>query len=131
MQSVLLVHDEGRSRADFAMLAPKLAAAGYRVLAIDLRGHGDSKLPAPLAETDWPKLVGDVDAGVGWLHDRGATEIHVLGVGLGANLALADAASNTAINDLVLLCPSLNAHGVRPSSAMRRPSSVPTYTRPS
>lgn len=117
-RGILLVHDEGRTRADWSALATKLANAGFRVLAIDLRGHGASTLPAPLAETDWPKLVQDVSTGAAWLQQAGVTEIHLVGARLGANLGLNAAATNPAIVDVVLLSPSLNIHGVKVSATI-------------
>ena len=116
-RAVLLVHDAERSREDFSTLAPRLASAGYHVLAIDLRGHGQS-VHAPASDADWSPLVGDVEAGVGWLRAQGATEVHVLGVGAGANLALSAAAATPTVTDLILLAPALNAHGVRVATAI-------------
>jgi pimeloyl-ACP methyl ester carboxylesterase len=117
-KGVLLVHDEGRTRADWASFAGKLAAGGFHVVTIDLRGHGGSALPAPLAETDWPKLVADVDAGVALLKSKGATEVHVVGARTGGSLALAAASDNADVTDLVLLTPVLSAHGLKLSAAM-------------
>jgi alpha-beta hydrolase superfamily lysophospholipase len=119
------VHDEGRTRADWATFAGKLASNGFHVVALDLRGHGGSALPTPLAEADWPKLVADVDAGVGWLKTHGATEIHVVGARTGASLALTSAAANADVKDLVLLTPSLTAHGLKLSTAIGAVASRP------
>jgi pimeloyl-ACP methyl ester carboxylesterase len=116
-RAILLVHDAARSRADFSTLAPRLASAGYHVLAIDLRGHGASAA-STATDADWSPLVGDVEAGVGWLRDHGATEVHLLGVGAGANLALSAAAATPSVTDLILLSPALNAHGVKVSTAI-------------
>ncbi|WP_182885129.1 alpha/beta fold hydrolase [Microbispora sp. H10885] len=41
---VVLVPGMGDSRRAYRFLAPVLAAAGYRVAAVDLRGHGESSL---------------------------------------------------------------------------------------
>ena len=41
---VLLAHGIGDSRHSYRFLAPALAAAGYRVAAVDIRGCGDSSL---------------------------------------------------------------------------------------
>ncbi|MEQ1569607.1 MAG: alpha/beta hydrolase [Myxococcota bacterium] len=115
-RGVVLVHDEARSRADYATLAPRLASAGYLVIAVDLRGHGASS-PGPLTEADWPKLVADVGAAIGWLGHQGATEVHLVGTGLGANLAVNAAADTPAVTDLVLLSPTPARHGVRIAGA--------------
>ncbi|GAA2683659.1 MULTISPECIES: alpha/beta fold hydrolase [Actinosynnema] len=45
---VVLAHGMGDSRAAYRFTAPRLAAAGYRVAAVDLRGHGESS-------TGWPE----------------------------------------------------------------------------
>jgi pimeloyl-ACP methyl ester carboxylesterase len=39
---VVLVHGTGDTRKTFRFLAPELAAAGYRVAAMDVRGYGES-----------------------------------------------------------------------------------------
>lgn len=41
---VVLSHGIGDTRKAFRSLAPRLAAAGYRVAAADMRGHGDSSM---------------------------------------------------------------------------------------
>lgn len=41
-QSILLLHGGGQSRSAWRGAARRLAAAGYRACAFDLRGHGDS-----------------------------------------------------------------------------------------
>ena len=42
-QPVVLLHGGGQTRHAWGVTAKRLAAAGYRVVAIDLRGHGDSE----------------------------------------------------------------------------------------
>jgi pimeloyl-ACP methyl ester carboxylesterase len=44
---ILLAPSLGDVRAEYRFLAPKLAEAGYRVVSLDLRGHGESSV-------DWP-----------------------------------------------------------------------------
>jgi len=76
---VILLHDAGQNRSSFDLLVPVLHHAGLAVLAIDLRGHGESIEPAALrlrtraAERD-PKLyremVNDVQAAYRWLAHR-------------------------------------------------------------
>ncbi|GAB2568845.1 alpha/beta fold hydrolase [Nocardia heshunensis] len=48
---VVLSHGMGTWRADFRHLVAPLVAAGYRVVNVDMRGHGDSSL-------DWPSVTG-------------------------------------------------------------------------
>ncbi|MFI9642067.1 alpha/beta fold hydrolase [Micromonospora sp. NPDC051925] len=44
---VVLAHGMGDSREAYRFLAPALAQAGYRVAAVDLRGHGESSVGWP------------------------------------------------------------------------------------
>ncbi|MER7996882.1 alpha/beta fold hydrolase [Micromonospora chalcea] len=52
---VVLAHGMGENRAAFRHLTPRLVAAGYRVAAVDVRGHGDS---SPRWPTYAPEHVG-------------------------------------------------------------------------
>ncbi|MDF5755295.1 alpha/beta hydrolase [Spongiactinospora sp. TRM90649] len=44
---IVLAHGIGDSRRTYRFLAPKLAAAGFRVAAMDVRGHGESSIGWP------------------------------------------------------------------------------------
>jgi pimeloyl-ACP methyl ester carboxylesterase len=48
---VVLAHGMGTRRQDFRHVVGPLAAAGYRVVNVDMRGHGESSL-------DWPSVTG-------------------------------------------------------------------------
>lgn len=117
---VVLVHDKGRSSADWGPFAEKLASQGFHVVAVDLRGHGASKPPDTLGEADWPKTPQDVAAAVAHLKGKGATKIALLGAGFGANAALAAAADDVGVTNLVLLSPGLNINGVTVGAAMEK-----------
>lgn len=83
---VVLLHGNGASLHDWIYLAPSLERAGYRVLAVDLLGHGDSPKPAA------PEAY-HVDAisehMLRWLEGRHTQEPLVLvGHSLGGYLAL-------------------------------------------
>jgi pimeloyl-ACP methyl ester carboxylesterase len=55
---VVLSHGIGDRRQAYRFLAPKLAAAGYRVVSADLRGHGESSMGwASISRTD---VAGDL-----------------------------------------------------------------------
>jgi pimeloyl-ACP methyl ester carboxylesterase len=63
---------------------PALTAAGYRVIAPDLRGFGGSGKPASLAAYSAPSLVGDV---TGLLDTLGVERAHLVGHDWGAAVA--------------------------------------------
>lgn len=115
-RGVVLVHGEGRSAGDWTWLAEKLATRGHRVVAVDLRGHGESD--GSVAEEDWSKMVADVRAAVAHLRGRGATELVLVGSRVGANLALNAAAVEPAVTGLVLVSPGMNLHGVPVKQAL-------------
>lgn len=114
---VVLVHMVGRNRGDWADLAGELQAAGYAVLAIDLRGHGESG-----GSKAWTKMTADVEAAVDFLRRQGdtdATRIGIVGASIGANLALVVAAADPQVKTVVLLSPGLDYRGVQTEEAMR------------
>lgn len=117
-KGVVLVHDAGKDRSEWGGLAAKLSTSGFHVVSVDLRGHGASGGATPTTDADWQAVVADIDAAVAWLTQRGATNLHVVGSATGANLALNAAAANPAVDDIVLLSPGLNTHGVKVSSAI-------------
>ncbi|MDP1846580.1 MAG: alpha/beta fold hydrolase [Solirubrobacteraceae bacterium] len=90
--AVIALHGTGSSRLGVVRHARLLARYGYGVLALDLRGHGESDGRSTSAP--WT-LDEDVDAAVGWLAARPEVEarsVGLLGVSLGAEVALRVAA---------------------------------------
>jgi pimeloyl-ACP methyl ester carboxylesterase len=113
-KGVLLVHMENGSANDWEFFANRLKRSGFNTLAIDLRGHGGSRLPTgTLQKSDWPKMKADVKAGVDWLAKKGVENIVVVGASIGANLALQVAAEDSRVNQIILLSPGHNIKGVR------------------
>jgi pimeloyl-ACP methyl ester carboxylesterase len=96
---LLLIHGLGTSSDDWAVLAPRLART-YRVLTVDLPGHGTS--PALFENPSVPAIADvlerDLDA-------QGLTRVHLLGNSLGGRLALELAARKRALS-VVALAPS-------------------------
>jgi pimeloyl-ACP methyl ester carboxylesterase len=85
--AVLLVHGFASSRRDNWVRTrwlPPLVDAGFRVVAPDLRGHGDSSRPRRLAAYSVPRFVADL---VAVLDAADARVAHVVGYSLGARLA--------------------------------------------
>ena len=57
---VVLLHGFPELAHSWRHQLPALAAAGYRAVAPDLRGYGDSDAPTEVADYAFPKLVGDI-----------------------------------------------------------------------
>ncbi|MEE2657357.1 MAG: alpha/beta fold hydrolase [Candidatus Latescibacterota bacterium] len=125
---VILVHDVGNSLAGdewvFSGLFEELLEGGYGVLAIDMRGHGDTPLPKDGREnpvlllSDLPSLHLDVRAGITWLRLQGNVDngrIAVVGNGGGGNVAyVAMGAFPDDLRAGVALSPGLWDQGLQP-----------------
>lgn len=111
---VVLVPPFHAQRGDWGDLAEVLEGQGANVVSIDLRGHGDSK-----GESEPTKMVADVAAAVAHLRKKGAKKITLIGASLGANLALAAAAADAGVTDVVMISPRLDANGVKVSAALK------------
>lgn len=83
---VLLTHGFSASSAMWRGNAPALAAAGYRVIVWDMRGHGRSGSPDDPALYSEALTVGDIDA---VLDAAGAEDAVIGGMSLGGYMTLA------------------------------------------
>ena len=91
---VLYVHpfaeEMNKTRRMAALQARALAAAGYGVLQIDLKGCGDSS--GEFGDASWSDWVADVHTAVRWLRTKSAAPLTLWGLRAGC-LVLADAAA--------------------------------------
>ncbi|WP_335979827.1 alpha/beta hydrolase [Streptomyces sp. CA2R106] len=86
---VLLVHGFPESWYSWRRQLPALAAAGYRAVALDVRGYGRSSKPADPAAYRMLELVADTAAVVEALGERTAVVVgHDWGAAIAANSAL-------------------------------------------
>ncbi len=99
--AVIALHGTGSSRLGVVGHARALARHGYGVLALDLRGHGESDGRSTSA--GW-KLDDDLDPVVEWLAARrevDAKRIALLGVSMGGEVALRVAARRSDVRATV------------------------------
>lgn len=105
-RGVVLAHGARFDRSSWAEQAQRIAAAGFRCLAIDFRGRGHSYGGKELIEPE--DLAYDVLAAVRYLHRGGVESVSVVGASFGgwaaANAAIA--ADPGEIDRLVLLAAS-------------------------
>lgn len=128
--AILLLHMLARDRTDWNPLAAKLQAAGWAVLSLDLRGHGESRLQGgktlhwrDFSDADFNKMVLDVEAAqehLKGLKEVDLNRIAIVGASIGCNIALNFASDHPQVRALVLLSPGLEYRGVLSEPAMRR-----------
>jgi len=106
-RGVVLAHGARFTKESWAEQAPVLAAAGFRVVAIDFRGRGQSR-GGPQEGSDRAAHF-DVLAAVRYLRSNGARTVSVVGASFGGGAAAQAAveAEPGEINRLVLLAHSL------------------------
>ncbi len=115
-RAVLLLHAADRSAADWKDIVGTLAEKGFRVAALDLRGHGRSG--GSLDEAGYAAMTADVAAAIAKLREGGATSVALVGAELGGVLAMEAAAQDASIGRVMVLSPRLSANGHRLSSAL-------------
>ena len=106
-RGVVLAHGGRFNKESWATQAHALATAGFRVVAIDFRGRGQSRGgPQSLSRDDGAHF--DVLAAVRYLHQTGASTVSVVGAsfGGGATAQAAVEAPPGAIDRIVLLAHS-------------------------
>jgi dienelactone hydrolase len=118
---IVLLHMCDSRRTAWASLAPRLAARGMHVLALDYRGYGDSggkrytewtpDERTRMVDDTWPS---DVDAAFAYLASRPGVDrgrIGAAGGSCGVNQAVQLARRHTEVKTLVLLAGGTNAAG--------------------
>jgi pimeloyl-ACP methyl ester carboxylesterase len=98
-RAIILLHGAGGSRASVRAYAEMLASHAYGVLAVDLRGHGESE--GKTNRLGWKGSL-DVGAAVDFLLARGEVQsIGWLGTSMGAEVLLGAAARYPSITAMV------------------------------
>jgi pimeloyl-ACP methyl ester carboxylesterase len=98
---VIAVPGMGDLRSTYRFLAPKLVAAGYRVVSLDVRGHGESSISWD--DYSVGAIAGDILALINSLN---AGPAHVIGNSMAAGAAaIAAAREPRAIRSLTLIDP--------------------------
>lgn len=107
---VVLAHGGRLDRSSWREQAVDLADAGFRVLALDFRGYGESGGGTAAPRSDEAILL-DVLAAVRYLREMGAEAVSVVGASLGGWAAAEAAATDPgSIDRLVLLAhPAIEA----------------------
>jgi pimeloyl-ACP methyl ester carboxylesterase len=115
--AVLLLHGYGEDRAVWNDFSKELLSRGWAVMALDLRGHGESlqKNQRPIqASPDWRTNLHefplDLDPALDWLKSRPRVDnskIVVIGSDVGANLALIASGRFSEVRTVVAIKPNI------------------------
>jgi pimeloyl-ACP methyl ester carboxylesterase len=123
--AALLLHMLGSQKEAWGDLVPPLVEAGYAVLAVDLRGHGETG-----GSNDWPLAEDDTRHWLDWLREQDGIDplrINLVGGSIGSNLALRGMANNPAVVTAVALSPGLDYRGVTTEDALSTIAERPVF----
>jgi len=117
--AVLLLHMLPSDRRSWFPIEEDLWRLGYQVLAIDLRGHGESTRQGTktldykkFSDEQHQQSIKDVEAAINFLKEKSAKNFAVIGASIGANLALTYGIGDSSVKTAILLSPGLDYRGV-------------------
>ena len=134
----LLLHDPGATHSNWRPLLEPLRTAGFRILAPDLRGHGDSKAPnleiyASMVKREsqpYLDMSHDVEAAVQWLtgvQGVAPERIALVGGEYSADLALQAMARRRNLGAVVAMSPSARYFGFPLLETTKKIGSKPIF----
>lgn len=119
-EAVLLIHMLNSKKESYNIFAEKLNKTGFTVLALDMRGHGESleqnglkKNWEQFNEQDFRNMILDQKAANEFLIKEGFQLKTIVGASIGANNALNYASINPGVVNVILLSPGLDYKGVK------------------
>ncbi|MFH1391156.1 MAG: alpha/beta fold hydrolase [Candidatus Diapherotrites archaeon] len=119
-EAVILIHQLNLNKESYNSFAQKLNEAGFTVLAIDSRGHGESMEQNGLkrnwndfSEQDFKAMVFDEKAAKEFLQREGFVLTSAVGASIGANTVLHFSALEPSIRKVILLSPGMDYKGVQ------------------
>lgn len=129
--AAILVHQFNNSKESYTSLAELLNKNGYGVLAIDLRGHGDSHAqgslanPTYLSPKDFQNMRLDLQASQKFLSQNGFINFFLIGASIGANLAIIYPFESNGFKAAVALSPGEDYKSLLPLEAAQK-TRIPT-----
>ena len=134
--TIVMMHDYGKSNADFKDFAGKMKSKGFGIVVFDHRGHGTSNKNKVGATVKYEKLIADSDKGHAnkkkMVDDLEAVidefkkqtgkkdkNIAVMGAGMSANVALSYAAKKPELGGAILLSLKPSHGGVPVKDALK------------
>jgi pimeloyl-ACP methyl ester carboxylesterase len=108
--TVLLLHQLYTTRASWQDGIGVLTGAGFNVLAVDVRGSGETG-----GKINWPMAVQDVGTWMAWLRNSAGVRgdaISTMGSSMGSTLAILGCANDGACRTAIALSPGWSYSGI-------------------
>ncbi len=111
---ILLCHQAGYNKFEYADIAPKLNELGYNCLAIDQRSGGDfagksnntfQRAKEKELATDFTDVQQDIDAAINFLHKKYNKKITIWGSSYSSSLVLFESLKNDKVNASISFSP--------------------------
>lgn len=135
--AIILLHMRGRDKSSWGGLPEALLGEDYAVIAIDMRGHGETTDPSgrsiplsALTDADYRGMLMDITAAHAFLAQQAGVDgdrVGIIGASIGANLGIMYAASDRRVRTVVCLSPGLDYKGLRPMDFLTALDKRPLY----
>ena len=105
---VILLHDIGGSKNDYADIAYKIVKLGYNCLAIDMRvGNNEtsSEYKKNHPDPDLIEALKDIEAAINYAYNKKQKPVILFGTGFSASLALMEAKNNDKVKAVIAFSP--------------------------
>ncbi len=113
-RGVVLFHQLYTTHTSWNAFGQALMDAGYKVLAVDLRGYGRTK-----GKISWTAAQDDAVAWIAWLKSQpGVTSVSVVGSSMGSTVALLGCSKSDQCVSTVALSPGLDFYRVDTTPAL-------------
>ncbi len=136
--AAILVHEAGGNRDELKDVAEKLQKQGFMVLALDLRGHGESakegsdwsKLDDAGKKAAWTAAIADLRAGITFVRARPNVQVgnlSLIGYRSGCTLVTRYAMRDESVRSIALLDPQTEQYGLNVMKDIEGLGGLPTY----
>lgn len=120
-EPLILVHGLAASLRDWDAWIPRLVSSGYRTLALDLPGHGDSPKPDDIRRYTIPYMFSEFEQ---WIRGLNlSSPVCIIGHSLGGYMSLEFSRQHPdMVNKIVLINPFYQANQLAPALRILRKS---------
>ncbi len=108
--TVLLLHELYTTRTSWEPLLRPLLGSGYNVLAVDVRGYGQTR-----GSIHWRRALGDTVTWMTWLREVGGVRpdaISTMGSSMGSTLAIVGCAEDELCRSAIAISPGWNYYNI-------------------